>query len=136
MRSQGPWMWAEAFDLLEQAERLQRQFFRLGARGAAAPCWEPPVDVVETPDRLLVTVALPGVSPERVEVQVAPGALTIRAARAAPVDARTRAIRRLEIPYGRFERSVELPDGNYEPVASEFIDGCLCIALARRMERT
>jgi HSP20 family molecular chaperone IbpA len=134
--SQGSWMWAEAFDLLERAERLQRQFFRLGLRGGTAACWEPPVDVVETPDRLLVTVALPGVRPERVEVQVAPGAIVIRAARAAPVGARTGTIRRLEIPYGRFERSVELPHGNYEPTASEFIDGCLCIALAKRMERT
>ena len=32
-RNPGAWMWGEAVDLLEQAERLQRQFFRLA--GAA-----------------------------------------------------------------------------------------------------
>jgi HSP20 family protein len=135
MRSQRSWMWTEAFDLVERAERLQRQFFRFGAEGAAAPRWEPPVDVVETHDRLLVTVALPGVRPDRIEVDALPGALTIRATRSAPIDASARAIRRLEIPFGRFERRVELPPGLYELVANEFIDGCLCIALAKRGER-
>ena len=33
------WMWSEALDLLQSAERLQRQFFRPGTRN----CWEPPV---------------------------------------------------------------------------------------------
>lgn len=136
MRSQSPWMWAEAFDLLEQAERLQRQFFRMGAAGAATPRWEPPVDVIETHDRLLVTAALPGADPGRIEVEAVPGALIIRALRPAPIDAHTRAIRHLEIPYGRFERRIQLPPGRYELVASEFIDGCLCIALVKRGERT
>jgi HSP20 family protein len=134
MPSLRPSLWAEAFDLLEQAERLQRQFFRYGAASEAAPRWEPPVDVVETDDRVLLTVALPGVTPARIEVEPMPGALTIRATRPAPIDARARVIRRLEIPFGRFERRVELPPGRFEMVAREFTDGCLYIALARRGE--
>lgn len=136
MPSPRPSLWAEAFDLLEQAEGLQRQFFRYGAPSAAAPRWEPPVDLVETDDRVLLTVALPGVSPARIEVEALPGALTIRAARPAPFDVRARIVRRLEIPFGIFERRVDLPPGRFEIVAREFIDGCLCIALTRRGERT
>ena len=60
----------------------------------------------------------------------------MRALRPAPIDGDTRAIRRLEIPYGRFERRIELPPGLYELEAHEYVDGCLCIALARRGERT
>lgn len=136
MRDRGPWMWAEAFDLLERAERLQRQFFRFGTDTAAAPCWEPPVDVVETQDRVLVTVALPGVVPGRIELDLADGALRVRAARPAPIDGNTRAIRRLEIPYGRFERRIELPPGRYQLEGHEHLDGCLYIALVKRGERT
>ena len=45
-------MWGEALSLLEQAERLQRQFFRVGS-SAAARTWEPPVDLVESGDASL-----------------------------------------------------------------------------------
>jgi HSP20 family molecular chaperone IbpA len=130
-------MWAEAFDLLERAERLHRQFFRFGdSAGAAAPRWEPPADVIETHDRLIVTVALPGVRADRIEVQAADGVLHVVALRPAPIGADTRAIRHLEIPYGRFERRIALPPGLYELISNEFTDGCLYIALARRGERT
>lgn len=136
MRNQRPYMWAEAFDLLERAERLHRQFFRIGEVGADAPRWEPPVDVLETAGQIAVTVALPGVRAEHVEVEAGDGVITVRARRAAPIGAETRAIRHLEIPYGRFERRIALPPGLYELVSSEFIDGCLYIALAKRGERT
>ena len=39
-------MWSQAFDMMERADRLQRQFFRLGQVGHM-PAWEPPVDVFE-----------------------------------------------------------------------------------------
>ena len=52
-------MWGEALSLLEQADRLHRQFCRPAS--AHAPVWEPPIDVVETADTLSVHVALPGV---------------------------------------------------------------------------
>ncbi len=137
MRNQRPYMWAEAFDLLERAERLQRQFFRFGdAAGQGAPRWEPPVDVLETPDGIVVTVALPGVRADRIEVQAEDGALHVRAVRPAPIGQNTRAIRHLEIPYGRFERRISLPPGLYELITNEFTDGCLYIALAKRGERT
>ncbi|MCZ8129944.1 MAG: Hsp20/alpha crystallin family protein [Steroidobacteraceae bacterium] len=137
MRKQPTWMWAEAFDLLERADRLQRQFFRFERTAAQAPRWEPPVDVVETRDRCRVTVALPGVKAERIELEADEGGgLVVRAVRPAPIDGDTRAIRHLEIPYGRFERRIQLPPGVYELEHHEYIDGCLCVALAKRGERT
>jgi hypothetical protein len=49
MSSRNPtdWMWAQAVDLLEQAERMHRQFFRLTASERPQAVWEPPVDVFE-----------------------------------------------------------------------------------------
>jgi HSP20 family molecular chaperone IbpA len=46
-------MWSEALQMLARAERLQREVFNApGPSGRAA--WEPPVDVLETEDAVLV----------------------------------------------------------------------------------
>jgi hypothetical protein len=43
----GDWMWAQACDMLEEAERMHRRFFRLAPATATQAAWEPPVDVFE-----------------------------------------------------------------------------------------
>jgi HSP20 family molecular chaperone IbpA len=130
-RNQGPLMWAEAVDLLERAERMQRQFFRLAA-GAERPRWEPPVDVYSRGDEILVEVALPGVPVERVELVCAPGELIVRGERRLPSQWSTASIHRIEIPYGHFERRLALPAGTWALVDQEFANGCLQLLLARR----
>jgi len=130
-RNQGPLLWAEAVDLLERAERMQRQFFRLAA-GEARPRWEPPVDVHSRGEEILVEVALPGVPADRVELVLAPGELVVRGERRHPAQWNTAAIHRLEIPYGRFERRLALPAGSWELTAQDFSNGLLQLLLARR----
>jgi HSP20 family protein len=130
-RNPGAWMWGEAVDLLEQAERLQRQFFRL-AGAAERASWEPPADVYADRDRILVEVALPGVPAERIELVFAPGELVVRGERRLSRQLASAAIQRLEIPHGRFERRLALPAGAWELVAQELSNGCLQLLLARR----
>ena len=125
-------MWAEACEMLERAQRLQRQFFRFGHTVEAQPRWEPPVDIVAYEPDVQVTVALPGVLPERVQVRVTNGALSIAAVRTPPLNAQTTAVHRLEIPYGRFERNIALPAGRYELMEQAFSNGCLVLRLTRR----
>ncbi len=124
-------MWAEACEMLEQAQRLQRQFFRFGHGAEAQPRWEPPVDQVASDHVLEITVALPGVAPENVRVGIEQGALTVAALRALPVNERTTSVHRLEIPYGRFERRIALPAGRYELLDQVCTNGCLILRLAR-----
>ena len=58
---------------------------------------------------------MPGVAPERIEITSEPGALIVRGVRPlAFAGACRRAIRRLEIPYGVFERRIALPPGRLE----------------------
>ena len=83
-RNPADWMWTQAVELLEQAERMHRQFFRLSASERARPTWEPPVDVFEDDDGIVVIVALPGVPADRVEVTYEPGMLVVRAERPLP----------------------------------------------------
>jgi HSP20 family molecular chaperone IbpA len=125
-------MWAEACQLLEQAERLQRQFFRLASPPGARISWEPPVDVFENEDEITVVVALPGVSPDRVEVTHEPRSLLIRAEGRIPFEDRGYSIGRIEIPYGYFERRVPLPAVQLEPGIPRWADGCLILSLRKR----
>jgi HSP20 family molecular chaperone IbpA len=129
-RNPGAWIWGEAVDLLEQAERLQRQFFRLGS--AQRPSWEPPADVYGDQHEILVEVALPGVPPERIEIFCGPGELVVTGERRLPRRFANTPIQRLEIPHGRFERRLPLPAGLWQLAGQELANGCLQLLLARR----
>lgn len=130
MRSRDPrtWMWAEALDLLQSAERLQRQFFQLGST-QGAPSWEPPVDLYETGNELWILVALPGVTTEQLEVAIEGAVIVVRGERPLPMGAAT--IHRLEIPYGRFQRRITLPAGRFQILERKLEHGCLVLCLQR-----
>lgn len=130
-RDPSDWMLSRAFDLIGQAERLHRQFFRLASPARPQVCWEPPVDVFEDERELLVVVAMPGVAPERIEVAAEPGALVVRGVRPLAMTGSRRAIRQLEIPYGVFERRISLPAGRFEVGAPEIAQGCLVLRLRK-----
>jgi HSP20 family protein len=130
-RNPTDWMWAEAVELLTQAERMQRQFFRLAASERPQASWEPPVDVFEDEREVVVVVALPGVPAERIEVTSEPGALLIRAESPPPFAGSRPAVRQLEIPYGYFERRVMLPAVRLEAGAPELTHGCLTLRLRK-----
>jgi HSP20 family protein len=127
----GFWIWAEALDLLRNAELLQRRFVAQEAlRGV--PCWEPAVDMYEQGDELTLSVALPGVSPRQIEVILEGGRLVVNGRRPIPSALQRAAIHRLEIPYGRFERRISLPPGTFRVHRQFFEDGCLILVLRQR----
>ena len=125
------WMWAEACEFIERAERLHRRFFQLAALPARHPAWEPPYDMYETDEALWLVVALPGVPPERLDVRVDSAAMIIAGIRPLPEFPRSAVLHRLEIPYGRFERRIELPAGHFELERHELAHGCLVLALRK-----
>ena len=125
------WMWADALELLEQADRMHRQFFALTGSSGAQVRWEPPVDLVEGSTDVVVTVALPGVPAERIELHLDNDLLVIGAVRPPPACSHNAIIRRLEIPYGRFERRIALPAGRYELVEQVAQNGCLHLRLRK-----
>ena len=124
------WMWSEALSMLAKAERMHQQMFQPG-QGRAQISWEPPVDVLETEQAVLVLAALPGVDVGQVEAVIEGGVLVIAGRRAVPPELRTAIIHRLELPQGRFERRVALPAGRYSDVRRSEAHGCLVISLAK-----
>ena len=125
------WMLSQAIEQLSRAERMHRQFFSLTStaepRGST---WEPPIDVIETDDEVLIFVALPGVDPDGVEAVIADGILVIRGHRTLPAELRHARIHRLELPQGHFERRIVLPAGCCD-VSRFAANGCIVLRLAK-----
>lgn len=128
------WMWSDALHMLAQADRLHRQMFRPQASAQGAN-WEPPVDVLETDNEVLILAALPGVDAEQVQASIENGVLVIAGVRVLPAELRTATIHRLELPQGRFERRVALPAGRYDKVRRTSVNGCLVISLSKTGSR-
>lgn len=127
------WMWAQMRAMANEADEMRGRFFEL-RKGAAMPTWEPPVDVIETANELMVIVALPGVDPSKAEAVISGSDLMVVGTRRLPDSLRNARIHRMELPYGRFERRIPLPPGRYDAVKREAVDGCLLIRL-HKIER-
>lgn len=130
-RDPADWMWAQACDLIAQAERMQRQFFRLASAERKQPAWEPPVDVFEGERDVVIVVALPGVPADRIDVAIDGDEVVVRAERRLAFAGGHRAVRRLEIPHGYFERRIGLPGARFEAATRESVDGCLVVVLRK-----
>lgn len=124
------WMWAEACEMMERADRLHRQFFKPAVIHSSRPLWEPPLDIYETAGEFKIIIALPGVALEQVKIIQDGNRLIVGGQRQLPANAELE-IRRLEIPYGCFERSIEIPAGSVEVAGHEFVNGCLVITLKK-----
>ncbi|MBX3502843.1 MAG: Hsp20/alpha crystallin family protein [Alphaproteobacteria bacterium] len=124
------WMWSEALQMLARAEGLHREVFRPRPSPREAT-WEPPVDVLETDDAVLILLALPGVDPAQVKVVIEGGILVVTGERVLPDELRRAVIHRLELPRGHFERRLELPAGRYDSARNFAANGCLVVHLGK-----
>jgi HSP20 family protein len=123
------WMWAEACALLDEAERRHRHFFDLLAMPRSHPVWEPPANIFTAGAEVHVIVALPGARPEEVMVQITSTCLQIETVVKPPSLGPGAEVVRLEIPYGRMRRRLELPPGRYALVERRLEQGCLFLRL-------
>ena len=106
-------MWAEACARLEEAERRHGISSSCCRRRRRRPCGSRPPIFWRSAAELEVTVALPGARGEEVVAQVTPSGLLIEATVSPPSFAAGVEVVRLEIPYGRMRRRIELPPGSY-----------------------
>jgi HSP20 family protein len=62
-------------------------------------------------DRLTIRVDVPGIDPERIDVRVVGGFLTIKGSREESQESKHAQYYRRETHYGAFERTIQLPEG-------------------------
>jgi HSP20 family protein len=79
------------------------------ATGASTPAWAPALDIAERKDAYLVTVELPGVKLDDLEITLEDGLLTIQGERHFANDSSEEQFHRVERRYGAFRRAITLP---------------------------
>jgi len=96
--------------------------------------FEPPADLVEEDDGVTVYMDVPGVRPEDVEVELQNDVLTVRGSRQFPYQSQEGdgSLRRAERGFGRFERSIRVPQGlNPDAVQASLKDGVLTLRIPK-----
>ena len=98
--------------------------------------WIPAMDLVETDEHLVLRADLPGVDRDNVEIEVKDGVLTISGERRAEHEDKREGFHRVERSFGRFSRSLELPQGiAADSVQARFERGVLELRMPKPEER-
>jgi HSP20 family protein len=80
---------------------------------------------------LHVVLALPGARAEEIAVQITPTGIQVDTVVAPPSLSARANVMRLEIPYGRMRRRIDLPPGHYALLERRLDRGCLFLRLTK-----
>jgi HSP20 family protein len=112
-------------------DRFDRIIERAFGRDRQAP-WMPAMDVYETDEKVVVTVELPGIKAEDVEVSVEDATLTVSGTREFTSEVTEESYHRIERRYGSFSRAVSLPPQvDTGKVEARFEDGVLAVEVPK-----
>lgn len=126
--------WQELERVEREVERLLSSIYeKLGSAAAGRPiAFVPRVDVVETPSDYHISLSLPGVIEEDIDISIDGNVLTVRGERESPAEKRGGSVRVRQWRYGYFERRIELPDDiDASSLEAMLENGVLTIRLAR-----
>jgi HSP20 family protein len=95
--------------------------------------WTPQADVRATEAEVLVSLEVPGLEREAIDVSLHGSPLTVSGERPRPAEDDGRSMHQAERPYGGFSRSFTLPWALAEEgAAATLVDGVLTIRMKRR----
>jgi HSP20 family protein len=104
---------------------------------ATATAWAPALDISERKDAYLVTVELPGLKPEDLDITMEDGLLTIKGERQFTQESSEQQFHRVERRYGAFRRAITQPAHVMaEGIEASFEDGVLQILVPKAEEAT
>jgi HSP20 family protein len=132
----------EMAQMAQMAQMSPRLAHALGLHGqpqgsgrAETTAWAPALDISERKDAYLVTVELPGVEAEDLEITMEDGLLTIQGERQFTSESTEQQFHRIERRYGAFRRSITLPaQVQAELIEASFDNGVLQIVVPKMEE--
>ena len=102
---------------------------------AMTTAWAPALDISERKDAYLVTVEVPGVEPEDLDITMEDGLLTIKGERQFTSESSEQQFHRVERRYGAFRRSITLPaQVQADHIEATFDNGVLQIVVPKAEE--
>lgn len=122
---------AREFDLLRR--EMDRLFDSFGpTRDEAPTVWAPRADIAETDDAYLLTLDLPGIASENLDVTFEDGTLKVSGQRASSHEIENGRMHRVERTFGRFFRSFLLgPDVDADAIEADLTDGVLSLRVPK-----
>lgn len=129
-----------AMSVLVRPEPFSSEFTRLfntlWEAPAASRHWVPEMDLVESDEHYLLKADLPGMKQDDVSIEFNDGTLTISGERKAEYERKDKGFFRLERSFGRFSRSLTLPEG-IDPgkIEASFHDGVLDVVIPKPEQR-
>jgi len=119
-------------------EKLFKEFFSFNKNISAdfVNPWQPPTDVYETPDDVVVKMSIPGAKPEDIRIVFSDDTLTVGGVRNDTTSHEKICFYQVEIRYGCFERSVYIPkpiDAN--AIKATYKEGFLQVVLPKSERR-
>jgi HSP20 family protein len=101
----------------------------------AQVAWQPPVDIFESEDEIVIKMELPEVKKEDIQVSLDDQTLTISGERHLENEEKKDGYHRIERTYGQFARSFTIPTNvNNEALRAECRDGVLKVHLPKKEE--
>jgi HSP20 family protein len=103
--------------------------------GRSGQSWVPSLDAWETEKELVYAFDLPGVDPDKIDVELENDTLTVKAERERTHEVKEERFYRFERRFGTFSRSIGLPQGVAEgDVKADYRDGVLEIRVPKPEE--
>ena len=127
--------------LLVKPEPFSTEFNRLfdtlfQPTGTSSQRWAPAMDLVEADDHFVLKADLPGLADDDVNIEVQDGTLTISGERKSESEKREKGWYRVERSFGRFSRSLTLPEGvDADRIEASFDKGVLEVRIPKPEER-
>ena len=123
---------APMLDLHRRMEQVMERLLRDVKPLGTPALWIPRADIFETAEGFVVTVEIPGVEREEIDIMVDGLGLSIYGVRPEPVPAGCVRWHQMEIAHGRFERVLALPqEVDPERITATCRDGFLSIRIQR-----
>ena len=97
--------------------------------------WTPPLDIHEGPESIELSLEIPGMTRDDVGIEFDDGVLTVSGERNYSRPVEDEGYRRVERAYGRFLRSIRLPQGvDPEAISASMSDGVLSVTVPKAEE--
>ena len=129
--------WDPFQDLLAIQDEMNQVFGRArqGQGQAGGRVWAPALDIFERKDAYVVTVEVPGVNADDLDITLEDGLLTIQGERQFTSESSEQQYHRVERRYGSFRRSITLPSQvQADAIEASFENGVLEVVVPKAEE--
>lgn len=132
------YIYRNPWNLLDQLRKEISRGYNLPAKAeddngnVVTSDWSPAVDIKEEASRYLIAVDVPGVDPDKIEVHMENGMLTIKGERESEKKTEREGYKRIEREHGVFYRRFTMPDGvNPNGIEASSKHGVLTITIPK-----